>query len=177
MKYQKGLTLLELLIAMVIVAVLATFATYLFGGNGLNCDEPNGRPSYTMRAKIAAITADIGEIKLKAERFDLNNGRYPLNLAELGLDGKTDPWGNAYVFTDLTTINGVGKARKDHNLHPVNTYFDIYLLCAAHGRAPGPDGRTATPFTSTLGEDDIVMANDGSYFGAACHYNGSGKNK
>ena len=169
MNTQKGLTLIELLAAMAIVAILATFATYLFGGNGLNCDEPNGRPSYTMRAKIAAITADIGEIKLKAERFDLNNGRYPLSLAEIGMEGKTDPWGNAYVFTDLTTINGVGKARKEHNLHPVNTYFDIYSL--------GPDGRTATPFTSQLGKDDIVMAADGNYFGAACHYNGSGKNK
>ena len=169
MNRQKGLSLLELLAAMAIVGILTVFATYLFGGNGLNCDEPNGRPSYTMRAKIAAITADIGEIKLKAERFDLNNGRYPLSLAEIGMDGKPDPWGNPYVFTDLTEINGVGKARKDHNLHPVNTYFDIYSL--------GPDGVTATPFTSTLGKDDIVMANDGSYFGAACHYNGSGKNK
>ena len=169
MNRQKGLSLLELLAAMAIVGILTVFATYMFGGNGLNCDEPNARPSYTMRAKIAAITADIGEIKLKAERFDLNNGRYPTSLAELGLDGKTDPWGNPYVFTDLTTINGVGKARKDHNLHPVNTHFDIYSL--------GPDGVTATPFTSTLGKDDIVMANDGSYFGAACHYNGSGKNK
>jgi general secretion pathway protein G len=169
MNRQKGLSLLELLAAMAIVGILTVFATFIFGGNGLNCDEPNGRPSYTMRAKIAAITADIGEIKLKAERFDLNNGRYPLSLAEIGMDGKTDPWGNPYVFTDLTEINGVGKARKDHNLHPVNTYFDIYSL--------GPDGVTATPFTSTLGKDDIVMANDGSYFGAACHYNGSGKNK
>jgi general secretion pathway protein G len=122
-----------------------------------------------VRAKIAAITADIGEIKLKAERFDLNHSRYPTSLAELGLDGMTDPWGNPYVFTDLTQLNGVGMARKDHNLHPVNTYFDIYSL--------GPDGVTATPFTSTLGKDDIVMANDGNYFGAACHYNGSGKNK
>lgn len=169
MNRQKGLSLLELLAAMAIVGILTVFATYMFGGNGLNCDEPNGRPSYTMRAKIAAITADIGEIKLKAERFDLNHSRYPTSLAELGLDGMTDPWGNPYVFTDLTQLNGVGMARKDHNLHPVNTYFDIYSL--------GPDGVTATPFTSTLGKDDIVMANDGNYFGAACHYNGSGKNK
>lgn len=168
MNRQKGLTLIELLAALSIAAILAVFAQYMFGGNGLNCDNPNGRPSYLMRAKIAAITADIGEIKLKAERFDLNNGRYPLNLAEIGMDGKTDPWGNPYVFTDLTTLNGVGKARKDHNLHPVNTYFDIYSL--------GPDGATATPFTSTGGKDDIVMANDGQYFGPACHYNGSGKN-
>jgi len=39
----------------------------------------------------------------------------------------------------------------------------------------GPDGVTATPFTSTLGKDDIVMANDGDYFGLACQYTGSGK--
>lgn len=171
MKYQKGLTLLELLIAMVIVAILAVFAQYMFGGNKLNCDNPNGRPSYTMRAKIANITGEIGAINIQAQRFELNHGRYPASLEELGMtgDAATDPWGNPYVFTDLTTLNGVGKARKDHNLHPVNTYFDIYSM--------GPDGVTATPFTSTLGKDDIVMANDGNYFGPACHYNGSGKNK
>ena len=32
-----------------------------------------------------------------------------------------------------------------------------------------------TNATVTLGKDDIVIANDGSYFGLACQYNGSGK--
>jgi len=61
----------------------------------------------------------------------------------------------------------VGPVRKDHNLKPVNIGYDVYSM--------GPDGRTATPFTSTLGKDDIVMADDGDYFGLACQYNGSGK--
>lgn len=168
---QKGFSLFELLAALVVVSILTVIAIPMFGGNGLNCDNPDGRPSYTMRAKIAHITGEIGAINIQAQRFELNHGRYPSSIDELGLDedARTDPWGNPYVFTDLTTINGVGKARKDHNLHPVNTYFDVYSL--------GPDGVTATPFTSNLGKDDIVMANDGNYFGPACHYNGSGKNK
>ena len=167
----KGYSLVELLVALVIAAILATIAIPMFGGGNMDCDNPNGRPGYILRAKIAHITGEIGAINIQAQRFDLNNGRYPTSLEELGLDedASTDPWGQPYVFTDLTNLNGVGKARKDHNLHPVNTYFDVYSI--------GPDGATATPFTSTGGKDDIVMANDGNYIGPACHYNGSGKGK
>ena len=64
--------------------------------------------------------------------------------------------------------NDLGPVRKDHNLKPVNTGYDIYSV--------GPDGETASPFTSTGGKDDIVMASDGDYFGLACQYDGSGKN-
>ncbi len=52
-------------------------------------------------------------------------------------------------------------------MHPVKTGYDIYSM--------GPDGVSASPFTSTLGKDDIVMANDGDYFGPACQFNRSGK--
>ena len=167
----KGFTILEMLVALVIVAILTIIAIPLFGGPGVNCDNPGERPGPLARAKIASVTGEIGTIKMQAERFALVHDRYPTSLDELNLteDQKTDPWGNPYVFTDLTDINGIGKARKDHNMHPVNTYFDVYSM--------GEDGKTATPFTSTPGEDDIVMAQDGQYFGLACYYNGSGKNK
>jgi general secretion pathway protein G len=84
------------------------------------------------------------------------------------MDQMTDPWGNPYQYLVVFGRQDVGPVRKDHNLKPVNTGFDVYSM--------GPNGTTASPFTSTGGKDDIVVANDGDYMGLACQYNGSGKN-
>lgn len=164
---QKGFTLLELLMVVVIAAILATFALPLLGSTAPDCANPDARQGPMMRAKIAQITGDIGEIHMAASKFELSQNRYPANLAEIGLDGLRDPWGNPYKYLVVFDRKDVGPVRKDHNLKPVNTGYDVYSM--------GPDGATASPFTSTLGKDDIVMANDGDYFGLACQYNGSGK--
>lgn len=168
MHRQSGLTFVELLVALVIAAILAAIATPMFGGNEMNCDSPDARQGPMMRAKLAQITGDLGEIHMALSRFELSHRRYPASLAEAGLGDLRDPWGNPYQYLVVFGRKDVGPVRKDHNLKPVNTGYDIYSM--------GPDGSTASPFTSTLGKDDIVMANDGDYFGPACQYNGSGKN-
>lgn len=164
---QAGVTFMELLIALVIAAILGTIAIPIFGGSTPDCDNPDARQGPLMRARIAQITGDLGEIHLSASKFEMSNNRYPENLAEIGLDHLRDPWGNPYQYLVVFGRPDVGPVRKDHNLKPVNIGYDVYSM--------GPDGRTATPFTSTLGKDDIVMADDGDYFGLACQYNGSGK--
>ncbi|MBT8108813.1 MAG: type II secretion system protein GspG [Gammaproteobacteria bacterium] len=167
MQRQSGVTFVELLVTLVIAAILAALAMPMFGGGSPDCDNPGARQGPMMRAKLAQITGDLGEIHMALSRFELSNRRFPSSLAEAGLDDLRDPWGNPYQYLVVFGRNDVGPVRKDHNLKPVNTGYDIYSM--------GPDGRTASPFTSTLGKDDIVMANDGDYFGLACQYNGSGK--
>lgn len=163
---QKGFSLLELLVALTIAAMLATFAVATFGGPGIDCKDRNSKGlahiSYTERARVAAAKGEIGAIFLKADMFDLNHNRPPVNLAEMGLAETLDPWGNPYVFLSFEGVNGNGPKRKDHNMVPVNSYFDIYSM--------GPDGKTATPFTSIPGQDDIVSASNGRYLGIACDY-------
>ena len=166
--HQSGVTFTELLIAMVIAAILATIAAPMFGGVSPNCDNPEARQGPMMRAKIAQVTGDIGAIHMALGRFELSHDRYPDSLADVGHGDMRDPWGNPYQYLIVFGRKDVGPVRKDHNLKPVNSAYDIYSM--------GPDGRTASPFTSTPGKDDIVMANDGDYFGLACQYNGSGKN-
>ena len=166
--HQRGLTFLELLVASVIACILIVIAVPVFGTGQPDCDNPGARQGPLMRAKIAQVTGDIGEIHLAASRFELSNNRYPVDLAEIGLDDLRDPWGHPYRYLVVFGRQDVGPVRKDHNLKPVNSAYDIYSV--------GPDGVTASPFTSTPGKDDIVMANDGDYFGLACQYNGSGKN-
>lgn len=149
MKTQRGFTLLELLATLVIVAILLIVGIAVYS-------------NFIERAKIAHAIGDIGEIHLKAEMFDLNNNRYPANLAEIGMDGLLDPWGNPYQFLVIDGLGNNGAVRKNRNMVPVNLMYDIYSM--------GPDGVTATPFTSTLGKDDVVMAGDGTYFGLAETY-------
>lgn len=165
---QRGLTFFELLVALVIASILVIVAVPVFGDGSPNCDNPDAKQSPLMRARIAQVTSDIGQIHIAASRFELSHNRYPVDLAEIGLDNLKDPWGNSYRYLVVFGRTDVGPVRKDHNLKPVNIGYDIYSM--------GPDGVTASPFTSTLGKDDIVMANDGDYFGLACQYNGSGKN-
>lgn len=145
---QNGYTLIELIIVAAVVAILAgiAYATY----------------PYIERARIAHAIGDIGEIHIKLNTFDLNNRRYPADLNELGIADQLDPWGNPYQFLVFDDVMGEGPKRKDHNMHPVNSDYDIYSM--------GPNGETATPFTSIPGGDDIVMAGDGTYFGRASDY-------
>lgn len=166
-KSMKGSSFFSVLMTLAIVGILGTFAMAMYGKPGMNCDDPNARVGYFMRAKIAAITADIGAMNLALLRFELSHNRFPDNLGELKGINLIDPWGNPYQYLNFNDADGAGKMRKDHNLHKVNLYFDLYSM--------GPDGVTATPFTSTKGEDDVVMAAHGNFIGPACHYKGSGK--
>ena len=165
---QRGLTFLELLIILVIGSILAVFANALYGSGEVDCDNPGSKQSPMMRARISQVTGDIGKIHMQISKFELSYNRYPVSLAEAGADDVLDPWGNPYQYFVVFGNESSGAVRKDHNLHPVNSGYDLYSM--------GPDGVTSSPFTSTGGRDDIVMANDGDYFGLACEYNGSGKN-
>ena len=52
--------------------------------------------------------------------------------------------------------------RKDKNLVPINTDFDLYSL--------GKDGLSAGPLTAKDSRDDIVRANNGAFIGRAEDY-------
>ena len=171
MNRQKGFTFLQLLVAMVIVGILAVIALPNYGGD-INCDAgPGGKPGPVMRAKQSQMISGILTLQSWAFQYETRYNKYPESLADLGPEAEAmrDPWDNPYQFVAIRTMDGVGKARKDHNMKPINMDYDIYSM--------GPDGKTATPITSTPGEDDFIIAYDGGYLGFACHFNGSGKNK
>jgi general secretion pathway protein G len=52
--------------------------------------------------------------------------------------------------------------RKDKNLVPINTQYDLYSM--------GADGQSVPPLTAKASRDDVVMANDGTYIGLASNY-------
>lgn len=144
-----GLTLIELLIAIAIIALLSTIAL------------PNYR-AYIERGKVAVAIADITDISLRIDRFHALHRRFPTDLAQVGGAGRDDPWGNPYQYLNFEGLKGKGHMRKDKNMVPVNTDYDLYSM--------GPDGKTNQTFTSKAGRDDIVRANNGGYIGPAAQY-------
>jgi general secretion pathway protein G len=145
---QRGVTLVELMITIVVVALIASI----------------GIPSFNAavnRARVARAIGDIGILSLQLARWQSNLGAFPNTLADARLDGILDPWGHPYLYLDIKTAK-TGQVRRDRNLRPINTDFDLYSM--------GPDGRTQTQLMGAKARDDIVRASNGSFIGIAKDY-------
>lgn len=147
----RGFTLIELMIVIAIIGTLAGIAI------------PN-YSAYRQRAIEVRIITEMQLIEKEITLFQVDNDALPDSLAEIGLDKLLDAWGNPYQYLNFATIKGkgVGKMRKDHNLVPVNTDYDLYSM--------GPDGESKSPFTAKASRDDIVRANNGQYIGSVSNY-------
>ena len=143
-----GFTLLELMLVVAFIAILGTVAIPAVRG-------------YVERANSAAATADVGSLSLALKQWETNNGQFPDSLADAGLGGRLDPWGNAYQYVRVTGAN-IGALRKDKNLVPINTDYDLYSM--------GADGQSAIALTAAPSRDDIVRANNGGFIGRGEDY-------
>ena len=151
----KGLTLIELMIVVLIIATLAGIAT----------------PSYVRFIKAARNGDVVKEIRMIERNIELYKefyGEYPETLDMIG-DVPKDPWGNEYLYLKIegTPDKGPDKVtpgdmRHDHGTVPVNNDYDLYSM--------GADGDTKKPFTAKQSKDDIVRANNGEYVGLVSNY-------
>jgi general secretion pathway protein G len=144
---------MELMAAVVIVGLLAAIAL----------------PSYAAiieRQKVGQARIDLLKIGTLIERYRTMRFSVPETLADLGPDVviPKDPWGRDYQFLSFSSpAPGVlGMIRKDHNLHPLNSEFDLYSL--------GKDGLSQPPLTASASRDDVVWARDGAFVGLAEDY-------
>ncbi len=109
------------------------------------------------------IAQRIKQISNEITIFRLTNRRYPASLQEIGMDGKLDPWGRPYQYLLIAgTKDKKGFQRKDKNLVPLNSDYDLYSL--------GRDGGSSPPITALNSHDDIVRANNGGFVGLATNY-------
>lgn len=154
----RGFTLIEISIVLIVAAILWSAAVASYG----NSDDCLDKPRWGQAAARASAISGLMAINLEVDRFNLSNGRNPTSLDEIGMADNRDPWGSKYIYLDFSGITGNGPKRKYKNDNPVNTYFDAYSM--------GRDGATAIPFTSSPGEDDIVIAKNGAFIGVACEY-------
>lgn len=145
-----GFGLLELIIVLVVAALLVSVAVPAYD-------------QFVDRAKQSKAIGDIGWISIELGKYQLrNNNALPADLAELGVDLPVDPWGRPYAYFNIAASGGLGKVRKDKNLNPLNTDFDLYSL--------GEDGASSSPLTATNSRDDVVRANNGAYIGLGEDY-------
>ncbi|NIM89948.1 MAG: prepilin-type N-terminal cleavage/methylation domain-containing protein [Candidatus Aminicenantes bacterium] len=152
---QKAFTLVELLLVIGIIAAL-------FG---------IGIPVYLnqlTRAKNTKAISDIYSMSQQIEEFNMTNGDYPQNLAAIGREKITDPWGNPYAYLKMYFASekkgggAPGDARKDRFLVPLNNDYDLY--------SKGKDGKSAPALTAKVSWDDVVRANNGAFIGEARKY-------
>lgn len=146
---RQGFTMVELVIALGLVAVLATLAVNAWGG-------------WRERVNAKKAQDDIIAISAVVDQYWQDKQSFPASLDAIGRGALRDPWGNAYQYLNLTTANGNGQARKDHSLVPLNSDYDLYSM--------GPDGRSASPLTAQSSRDDILRANNGRFVGPASAY-------
>jgi general secretion pathway protein G len=141
-------TMLELALVLAIVGTLAAVAVSSFHG-------------YRERAQLAQVIVDLKSISTEVDGYRASNGDYPASLTDVGAANMNDIWGNPYRYLRLSDAKP-GKARRDRFLVPINSDYDLYSM--------GPDGRTTSPLTSATGRDDVIRANDGSFYGPAQQY-------
>lgn len=149
---QAGFTLVELMITLLVLATLVTIAFPSY-------------QEYIERARRSQAIRDIAEISMIIERFFSLNQTYPANLAALGAGvPAADPWGHAYEYLaiDVNPAPNPGDVRKDKNLNPLNSDYDLYSM--------GPDGQTQKQLTAAKARDDIVRAGNGSFIGLASEH-------
>lgn len=145
----RGFSLLELMLAVGFVAVLAAVAV----------------PSYTAyvdRVNVTVAVGDISRLQVEINKFILRTDRLPVDLAEAGFSAMRDPWNRPYEYLDLSTVHGHAGMRKDRNLVPINSDYDLY--------SAGKDGLSVPPLGARHSLDDIVRANDGAFVGLAEDY-------
>lgn len=148
----RGLTLIEMLIVLAIVGVVLFIAVPSYN-------------QYIERANVVLAQKDIMMIADEVEDYFLDRHHYPDSLADINLEDMEDPWGNPYEFLRIdgnSTPGLIGKLRKDKNLVPINSDYDLYSM--------GPDGRSVSPLTASHSRDDIIRANNGGFIGIAENY-------
>jgi general secretion pathway protein G len=144
-----GFTLVELMLVLGAIGILAALALPTYSG-------------YRDRVQSADAATDIGSLAVLAKSYRAEYGRYPAKLSQAMQDvAELDPWGDAYHYLAIEGVAAtvVGQTRKDKNLVPINSDFDLY--------SAGPDQETLPPLMADVSRDDIVRASDGAFVGIA----------
>ena len=168
LSHQRAFTVIELLVAIAIMGLISVVAVPSYH-------------EYIERGETMQTIADMQDIDAQMAIYTLaNNGSLPDSLADIGMGDILDPWGNTYQYLNLSNFDEKGKApkakgakgakgggpkaqpRKDHNLHPINSDYDLYSM--------GKDGKSVSPLTGGPSRDDIIRANNGRFVGKVSNY-------
>jgi general secretion pathway protein G len=142
----RGFSILEMAIVLAIAGVLMAITVPRL-------------QAYIDRNRVAQGIVEIAEMSTKIRQYEVAKAALPDTLADVGYGGRLDPWSQPYEYVNLRTAPASVKARKDKNLKPLNSDYDLYSI--------GPDGLTAASLTNAKSRDDIIRARDGAFIGLA----------
>jgi len=117
---------------------------------------------YKERIRVAQAVTDITIMSTMIIVYEQDAQKYPDSLTDIGNGGKLDPWNRPYVYMDLSSQEAKGGSRRDKNLNPLNSDFDLY--------STGKDGVTQKQISAKDSLDDVIRANDGTFVGLASKY-------
>jgi len=149
---KSGFTLIEMMLIVAIVAVLAMIAHSSYA-------------QYRERVLTMQAVTDIASLQPLIAQYALDNNFYPDTLADIARDTMKDPWGNPYQYLSHDSLRHSGSGgrwRKDHNIVPINSDYDLW--------SNGKDGKSSPPLTAKPSRDDIVRANNGRFIGPASDF-------
>ena len=147
-KRRSGFTLIEVILVVAVVAILTAIAIPLYF-------------DFIYRIQVKEAIVGVLTLEKKILVHKITNKKIPDNLDEVGESTYLDPWGNPYQYANIS-ITKIGMVRKDKNLVPINSDYDLYSM--------GKDSQSKPPLTSQSSKDDIIRANDGLYVGLAENY-------
>lgn len=143
----RGFSLVETLVVCALIGTLSALA----GSVGIQALK---------RARITRAIGDLHALDTDIRLYEVHFKKYPATLADVRMVVPKDPWGQPYVYVDLSDKKA--KARKDHKLHPISADFDLYSV--------GEDGQTALPLTAKASKDDVIRAREGGFYGLASEF-------
>jgi len=145
----RGFTIVEMMIAVAVGGILATIAFSSYA-------------QYRERTQRLQAASDIGSLQPLISRYALDHNGYPGGLVDIDRAGLNDPWGNPYHYISHDNHRTRGQWRKDHNIVPINSDYDLW--------SNGKDGQSSAPLTARDSRDDIVRANNGRFIGLASDF-------
>ncbi len=149
-RYSRAYTVIEL-------ALVVIMASLVYG-----MVSPAAR-YYLDEAKVTVIEDVIEDMGQSIDDYFIANGDYPDSLEDVFGEIPLDEWGNPYQYRKILGVGGgIGPLRKDKNMVPINSDYDLYSM--------GPDGKTASPLTAAISKDDIVRGRNGAFVGVATDY-------
>jgi len=145
----RAFTMIEIILIIAVLGVLAQLAVSSY-------------TDYIERARVSQAVSDIAMISTLITQYERENGSLPPDLAAVGNGNIRDPWGRPYQYLDLSAKGAAKDSRRDRNLNPLNTDFDLYSL--------GKDGISQKQISNKDSLDDVVRANDGAFINLASKY-------
>ena len=147
--HARGITFLEVLLIIGIFGILAAIAIPSY-------------ESYVERTRVARAVIDVASISSAISRYETENRAFPDSLADVGAASMRDPWGQPYQYVNHDEKATRGLWRRDKNIVPINTDFDLF--------STGKDHQSKPQLTFKTSRDDVVRANNGRFIGLASEY-------